>query len=91
MQGKWVYKLNVSGPAWVNTIRATALSGTIGVASGAVPLNPASIPVTGGPGANGVVEVCAFDATAAASGKPYNCCRSRITLTIPRNICGDQQ
>lgn len=86
--GKWVYKLTVTGPAWVNTVTATKLSGGIGVSGGAIPLNPASIAVTGAPGASGVVEICAFDGTAAKSGKPYDCCRSRITLTVPQNVCG---
>lgn len=88
VQGQWVYKLTVSGAAWMNTVRATALSGAVGVSSGSAPLNPANIGVSGAPGASGVIEICAFDAAAAASGKSYNCCRSKITLTVPQNACG---
>lgn len=43
---------------------------------GAFPLSPASIPITGPAGSTGTLEVCAFDAAAAASGKPYDCCRA---------------
>ena len=86
--GHWVYKLTVNGPGWVNTVSAASLTSGISVPGGPIPLNPANITVTGAPGATGVIEVCAFNATAAAGGKPYDCCRARVTVTIPRNACG---
>jgi hypothetical protein len=86
--GHWVYKLTVNGPGWINSVSATSLTGGVTVTGGTLPLNPASIGVNGPPGASAVLEVCAFDAAAAASGKPYDCCRSRVTLTVPQNACG---
>jgi hypothetical protein len=86
--GHWIYKLTVNGPGWVNTVSAASLTPGVSVAGGPIPLNPANIPVTGAPGATGVIEVCAFNATAAAGGKPYDCCRAKVTVTIPRNACG---
>ena len=86
--GHWVYKLTVSGPGWINTVSATSLTPGVSVPGGPIPLNPANIPLTGAPGSTAVIEICAFDATAAASGKPYDCCRTKVTVTIPRQACG---
>lgn len=86
--GHWVYKLTVSGPGWINTVSATSLTPGVSVPGGPIPLNPANIPLTGAPGSTAVIEICAFDAAAAASGKPYDCCRTKVTVTIPRQACG---
>jgi hypothetical protein len=86
--GHWVYTLTVNGPGWVNTISATSLTPGVSVPGGPIPLNPANIAMTGAPGSTAVIEVCAFNAAAAASGKPYDCCRARVTVTIPRQACG---
>jgi hypothetical protein len=88
VNGHWVYKLTVTGPAWINTVNAVSLTSGIIVAGGSFPLNPANIPVFGTPGSTATIEICAFNATAAASGKPYDCCRTRVRVTIPRNTCG---
>lgn len=85
--GQWVYQLSVSGPAWVNTVTAVSLTPGMSVAGGPIALDPANIPVTGAPGSSAVIEVCAFDAAAALSGKPYDCCRSQVKLTIPTKLC----
>lgn len=86
--GRWVYKLTATGPSWINSVTATSLSPGISVPPGSIPLNPASIPLTGPPGSSAVLEVCAFDSAAAASGKPYDCCRSKVTVAIPAGACG---
>jgi hypothetical protein len=86
--GTWTYTLSVSGPGWVNTVSAVSLTPPVSVPGGPFPLNPASIPVTGPPGSAATIEICAFNAAAAASGKPYDCCRSRVRVTIPRSACG---
>lgn len=86
--GHWVYVLSVNGPTWINTITAVSLAPGVGVPGGPVSLNPASIPLTGAPGATAIIEVCAFDAGAAASGKPYDCCRTQVRVTIPNLACG---
>ncbi|QWG24403.1 hypothetical protein KMZ93_05710 [Bradyrhizobium sediminis] len=86
--GQWVYKLAVTGPGWINTVTAVSLAPPVTVTGGPFTLNPASIPVSGPPGSTAVIEVCAFDAAAAASGKPYDCCRFKVTVTIPRQACG---
>ena len=85
--GHWVYKLTVSGPGWINTVSATSLTPGVSVPGGPIPLNPANIPLTGAPGSTAVIEICAFNAAAAASGKPYDCCRDKVTVTIPRQAC----
>ena len=86
--GKWIYKLTVTGPAWANSVNATSLTSGVSVPSGAIPLNPANIAVSGAPGSSAVIDVCAFNTAAAASGKPYDCCRSKVTLAIPNAACG---
>jgi len=86
--GQWVYKLSVSGPGWINSVSAVSLTSGVSVPGGTIPLNPATIPVSGKPGSSGVIEICVFNATAAASGKPYDCCRTRVNVTIPTRACG---
>ena len=86
--GKWVYQLTVSGPGWINTVTATSLTSGISVPGGPIPLNPANIPVSGAPGSSAVIDICAFNAAAAASGKPYDCCHTKVRVTIPDRVCG---
>jgi hypothetical protein len=86
--GQWVYKLTVTGPAWINSVSAVSVTPPVTVVGGPFTLNPASIPVTGPPGSTAVIQICAFNAAAAASGNPYDCCRTQVTVTIPRNACG---
>jgi hypothetical protein len=88
VNGHWIYKLTVTGPGWINTVNAVSLTSGVIVAGGSFPLNPANIPVFGTPGSTATIEICGFNATAAASGKPYDCCRTRVRVTIPRNTCG---
>jgi len=84
-----VYTLTVTGASWVNAVSATSLTSGVGIAGGpSFPLNPATIPVTGAPGSTAVIDVCAFDAAAAASGKPYDCCHSKVTVKLPARACG---
>jgi hypothetical protein len=85
--GRWVYRLTVNGPGWINSITAASLTSGVSVPGAAIPLNPANIPVSGAPGSSAIVEICAFSATAAASGKPYDCCRARVRVTIPNRTC----
>jgi hypothetical protein len=85
--GKWTYKLTVTGPGWINSVTAVSLTSGVSVSGGTFPLNPATIPLTGTPGTSASIEICAFDSAAAASGKPYDCCRSTIRVTIPSNVC----
>jgi hypothetical protein len=87
VQGAWVYSLSVSGPSWMNTLRAVSLTSGVSVPGGSVPLNPAPIKVAGPPGSQAVLDICGFNATAAASGNPYNCCRARLSVTIPNGVC----
>jgi hypothetical protein len=88
VNGHWIYKLAVTGPNWINSVNAISLTSGVIVAGGSFPLNPASIPVFGTPGSTATIELCAFNAAAAASGKPYECCRTKVTVTIPKNTCG---
>ncbi len=88
VDGRWVYVLTVNGPAWVNSVSATSLTGGVTVPGGNFSLNPATIPVNGAAGSTATIEICAFDANAAKSGKPYSCCRSQIRVTIPNKFCG---
>jgi hypothetical protein len=80
--------LTVSGPGWINTVTATSLTSGISVPGGPIPLNPANIPVSGAPGSSAVIDICAFNAAAAASGKPYDCCHTKVRVTIPDRVCG---
>ena len=86
--GTWVYKLSVTGPAWINTVTAVSLTAPVTVPGGPFSLNPANIPVTGPPGSSAIIEVCVFNAAAAATGKPYDCCRDRVRVRIPTRACG---
>ena len=88
VKGHWVYKLTVTGPGWINSATTASLNPPVSFASGPFTLNPATIPVTGPPGSTATIEVCAFDAAAAASGKPYDCCRTTVKVTIPTTECG---
>lgn len=85
--GQWVYKVTVTGPGWINTVSAVSLTPPVSVPGGQFPLNPANIPVSGPPGSTAVIEICAFNAAAAASGKPYDCCRDKVRVTIPTRAC----
>lgn len=86
--GKWVYKLSVTGSGWINSVSAISLTPPLTVPGGVFPLNPASIPVTGPPGSSATLEICGFDAAVASSGKPYDCCRAKVRVTIPNQSCG---
>ena len=88
VNGHWVYKLTVTGPGWINAVTAVSMTPPVTVTGGPFSLNPASIPVNGPPGSTAVIEICAFNVAAAASGKPYDCCRTKVTVTIPRQACG---
>jgi hypothetical protein len=88
VKGQWVYTLTVTGPGWINTVTAVSLTPPVSITGGPFTLNPATIPVTGPPGSTAVIDICAFNAAAAASGKPYDCCHSKVTVTIPRTACG---
>ena len=85
---EWVYALTVAGPGWIDAVSAVSLTPGVIVPGGPFPLNPANIPVTGAPGSIAVIEVCAFNAAAAASGKPYDCCHATLRVTIPNRSCG---
>jgi hypothetical protein len=65
-----------------------SLTSGVSVPGGQFSLNPATIPVTGPPGSTAIIEICAFNAAAAALGKPYDCCRDKIRVTIPKAACG---
>ena len=82
------YVLSVTGPGWINTVSAVSLTPPVTVPGGQFSLNPANIPVNGPPGSTAVIDVCAFNAAAAASGKPYDCCHSKVTVTLPPRRCG---
>ncbi|MDP1908270.1 MAG: hypothetical protein Q8K85_08215, partial [Hyphomicrobium sp.] len=88
VNGQWIYKLTVMGPGWINSVNAHSLTPGVTVSGGSFPLNPASIPVSGAPGSTATIEICAFNAAAAAGGKPYDCCRTKVTVTIPTRTCG---
>jgi len=83
-----VYTLSVNGPGWINTVSATSLTPPVTVPGGQFSLNPANIPVNGPPGSTAVIDVCAFNAAAAATGKPYECCHSKVTVKLPPRRCG---
>ncbi len=86
--GKWVYKVAVAGAGWASAVSAVSLTPPVVATGGSFPLNPASIPLSGPPGSSATLEICAFDAGAAASGKPYDCCRAKVRVTIPNQSCG---
>lgn len=85
--GTWVYKLTVTGPGWINSVTATSLTSGVSATGGAIPLNPANINLNGPAGATAIIEICAFNAAAASSGKPYDCCRSKVRVSIPKAAC----
>lgn len=87
--GKWVYKLTItgSGGIGINTVTALSLTSGVSVLGGPFSLNPATIPLSGAPGSSAIIEICAFNAIAAASGKPYDCCRDKVGVTLPTRAC----
>jgi hypothetical protein len=88
--GQWVYRLTVNGAGWINAVTATSMTPPVTTTGGAIPLNPANIGVSGPPGSTAVLEICAFNAAAASSGQPYDCCRERVMVTIPTTVCRRQ-
>jgi hypothetical protein len=83
-----VYTLSVTGGTWANSVTATSATSGVTIPAGPFSLNPASIPVNGAPGTTATLDVCIFNAAAAASGKPYDCCHSKVTVTLPPRRCG---
>jgi hypothetical protein len=83
-----IYTLTVTGPGWINSVSATSLTPGVSISGGPFSLNPASIPINGTPGSTATIDICAFNAAAAASGKPYDCCHSQVTVTLPPRRCG---
>jgi hypothetical protein len=71
----------------MNALRATSLTSSVSVAGGSVPLNPGDIRISGPPGSQAILDVCGFNTAAAGSGKPYDCCRARLSVTIPNGVC----
>jgi hypothetical protein len=89
--GHWVYQLTVNDQSGIgiNSVTAISLSGGISVTNGPTfPVNPPPIGIALAGGQSGTIEICGFNQTAAASGKPYDCCRTRLRVTIPNRLCG---
>jgi hypothetical protein len=89
----WIVKLVVNGPGGLNidTIEAYSRApASVSVGNGPViPVTPpAIIALSGANGGDAVnLEVCGYNAAAAATGEPYDCCRARLVVKIPNGTC----
>ena len=92
--GGWIVKLLTHNPGSLNinalTAYATAPAG-VSVANGPqislVP-PPAIIALAGAIGGQTVtIDVCGYNAAAAKTGRPYDCCRATLTVKIPNGEC----
>jgi hypothetical protein len=88
--GQWVYNLSVFDSAGIGADSVKILSTTPGVSSPGIVSLGGQIPVTvngAGPGQPVVLQLCAFNQTAANSAEPFECCRQTITLIRPASHC----
>jgi len=92
--GGWVYKLTVQDLAGLgmDTITATSTTGGVTVINGpditVVPA-PGILVLSGAsPGQTVSIDVCGFNNAARASAKPYDCCRTTLSVSVPAQSCG---
>ena len=93
LTGEWVLSLDIAGQGPFNAVRTSTSTIGVSVSGGALaPLTrPFVVRLNGlAPGKIATVEMCGFDAAAAASGRPYDCCKATITVVTPPDICQKQ-
>jgi hypothetical protein len=91
--GAWVFKLTTNDPFSIglDTLQAYSQTPGVSVANGpniSVVPPPGLLNLTGAaPGQLVDIEVCGFNGAAAASGKPYDCCRATLRMRVPEQVC----
>jgi hypothetical protein len=91
LDGVWQMRLGISNLLAPNfdaaTIYSTAPPSVTVVPPVVSFVPPPGIPVTlqgATPGLNVTLNLCAFSIAQMQSGKPYDCCRSTVTFTVPK-------
>jgi hypothetical protein len=91
--GTWNFQLGASLIPGLNanTIKITSTSPGISIANGPmITMGNPSTPLNMGGTLNGQlinIGLCLFDKAAADSGKPFDCCKTTITVQAPSKIC----
>ncbi len=91
--GTWSFQLGVDllNGLKADTIKITSTSSGISVANGPViTMGNPSTPLNMGGTLNGQlinIGLCLFDKAAADSGKPFDCCKTTISVQAPSKIC----
>jgi hypothetical protein len=91
--GTWNFQLGASliPGLSANTIKITSTSPGISIANGPVITmgNPSTTLNMGGTLNGQLINIglCLFDKAAADSGKPFDCCKTTITVQAPSKIC----
>ncbi len=91
--GSWTYLLGGSVVPGLNanTIKVTSLTPGISIANGPViPISGPVVPLDLGGNLSGQlinIGICVYDQAAAQSGKPYDCCKTTITVQAPYGRC----
>jgi hypothetical protein len=88
--GTWNFALSGSlVPGFLaDTIKITSTNPGISISNG--PEIPLGLPLSIGGTLNGQlinIGICVFDKAAATSGKPFDCCKTTISIQAPSKIC----
>ncbi len=90
VDGSYVANVTYGGaPANLGQIKLTDPSGQISSLPQVQPTSAQfSVPLTGlAPGQVGQINLCSFDANAAAKGARHDCCNTTVSFKIPSNAC----
>tara|TARA_R110000868_G_scaffold29049_3_gene108045 strand:- start:10919 stop:13153 length:2235 start_codon:yes stop_codon:yes gene_type:complete len=91
--GGWAYKLFTTDYAGIGLDTMTAQSTTTGVSVSNGPnitmVPPPGVVTLSGttPGQTVTIDVCGYNASAKATGEPYDCCRDTLTIQVPNGVC----
>ena len=95
--GSWIYTLNADVLPNFNadTLKVTGITPGLSVSNGPeMGLNLAGNPLQLAGGTAGQVislDLCVFNKLAEKSGKPFDCCKTTVTVKIPGQACEKKQ
>ena len=91
--GAWRYELTASIFPGLNADTLGILNTSPGISVPNGPELPLSNPSTGldiagaAPGQLVSLSLCVFNKAARDSGKPYDCCKTTVTVKVPKRLC----
>ncbi len=89
--GNFVLRTNIGGTLGFDPDRVKISSGSPGITLPGAPVvsaSPANIDIRGALPFQPVdIDLCAYNATEAGSGKPSNCCRATTRIIMPAQAC----